>query len=380
VALALLWGALLAPAGCSSSPAAAACDSSKCAAGNACIDDGSGAGATCHKTCTTQAGCPAGYACHQAVSQGTLASWCVADWHVTCRPQDGEQDNPACDTAKGFGCYGTSPTDASSFCTRFQCATDADCLAGWWCATVNEAPNVTTATATLGQVRSVCLPRTYCSPCASDADCNPTPDGTPQQCVGDAQGNPFCATVCEKNVDCPFDATCLVQATICAPAQGQACRVDADCPPAGGVYQHCDGGHCTPECAGDGDCASGSGDAAAAAAAQHCVTRGLCAPRAGTCKGDGGFCSPCRSDADCTTGYCVYAGNSTERFCSAKATGGTCNPNLTNPPGCPPRKASDNWIGTACTSSPPDQCIGLVTFGTSAGSPQPVPGCWTANR
>ncbi len=360
---------LAAPAGCSSSPSAG-CDSSKCAAGNECIDDGSGSGATCHKVCTGQAGCPAGYSCHEGQAGAKVANWCVPGWHTPCAPGGGEQGNPDCDAAHGFGCYGTSPTDGSAFCTRFDCAKDSDCLGGWWCATVNQGPNVTTAKATFGPTRTVCLPRVYCAPCQADVDCNAAPDGTPQRCVGDAQGSGFCALQCQKNVDCPFDATCVIQATVCAPSQGQACRTDADCPPAGGVYQHCDGTMCTPECASNADCGG----------SQACVTRGLCAPRAGVCKGDGGFCSPCSSDADCTSGDCLTAANSTERFCSAKATTASCSASVLDPPGCPAHKSSDGWIGVACTQTPANQCIGLVTFGSVAGSPQPVPGCWTVNR
>jgi len=375
--LALSVAALVAPIGCSSSPSAA-CDSSKCAAGNECIDDGSGSGPTCHKVCTRAAECPAGWSCNLGETSQPK-NWCVqggaGKYGTSCAPGGGESSNPACDANDGFVCLGGSPTDANAFCTTLGCAKDGDCPHGWWCATVNDGPNVATATRTFGKTRAACVPRAYCAPCGSDADCDAAPDGTPLFCAGDIQGSGFCTPQCATSTDCPLDATCILQATICAPSQGGACRVDSDCPPSSQhVYQHCDGGRCTPECGGPQDCLAG----------QSCVTRGLCLPRAGVCKGSGGFCSPCRSDADCTGGFCLSAAPySTEHFCSVASTVAPCASQGVDPPGCPPRKGGDNWVGSECATLPPGQpaqCVGVVTFGTSTGNPQDVLGCWTVNR
>ena len=206
-----------------------------------------------------------------------------------------------------------------------------------------------------------------------DHDCALASDGTQQHCVQDSQGNGLCAPQCSSAANCALDATCTPAWTLCSPAQGAACRSDDDCPPADGTYQHCNGGMCTPECGRDTDC-TGTG--------QTCRPLSLCQPRAGVCLGDGSFCSPCRADSDCKNGYCLDADYSTERFCSQAATG-TCTAGAS--PGCPTLPSDANYKGVACTTmasafSPANQCVGTVVFGTAAGSPLDVAGCWTINR
>jgi hypothetical protein len=377
--MALTW-----PLGCSSSSGSQGCDSSRCATGNECIDDGSGSGPACHKVCTSSADCPFNWSCNDNPSK----SWCVINtttypekpsgqWGTGCPAGGGEQGNSACDSADGFACYGTSTTDADAFCTVFGCKVDTDCPGGWWCATVNQAPNVKTNTATFGPTRTVCMPRAYCAPCHVDHDCQAASDGTAQHCAKDKQGNLYCTSECGSDGNCALDATCTDWESLCTPAQGSACRSDDDCPPANGVIQHCDGGQCSPECAGDSDCKS-VGDAGASA---KCAWRKVCAPRAGTCVGTGGFCSPCHSDADCKNGYCFSAlPYSPERFCSLKSTAVPCDTANVDPAGCPRPTSTENWLDSACTVKPPNQCEALVSFGTSTGQGVGVPGCWTVNR
>src|SRR5579862_5192927 len=95
--------ALAAPSGCSSSSASSGCDAARCAAGNECIDDGTGSGPACHKVCTSSADCPFNWSCNSAPS----TSWCVmstfpvaekasGQWGDPCLPSGGEQGNPAC--------------------------------------------------------------------------------------------------------------------------------------------------------------------------------------------------------------------------------------------------------------------------------------------
>jgi hypothetical protein len=317
-------------------------------------------------------------ACTSAPPASPVSAVASGPWGDTCLPADGESPNKACGKTQGFGCYGQSTTDASAFCTFFACTSDANCTQGWWCATVNEAPNVTTDRPSPGVTRNVCLPRTYCAPCRSDRDCAPshTANSVPAHCVADSQGNNFCAPVCATSANCTLDATCVGQWSMCTPGAGAKCSTDDDCPPAGGVYQHCDNHKCTPECASDAACAGG----------QTCQPVKTCGPRAGACVGDGSFCSPCRSDADCSAGYCIDAGPySTERFCTTKSPALVCDPMLLNPPGCPTPTRGSNWKGTHCYQSkrPPNaefQCYGVVTLGAVGGMPQEVPGCWTANR
>jgi hypothetical protein len=375
--------------GCSKS---AECDPSRCAAGNKCVDDGSGAGATCHLVCKKQDDCPTNYACNDGLANGGTTSWCVPNtfgfeagtgqWFTTCNPGKGEGANPDCNWNEGFACYGTGPSDGNAFCTQFACGADADCPGGWWCSTQNVGPNVTSADPTFGKTRTVCLPRNYCAPCKKDLDCTPkyVPSSGPAlQCVPDTKGASFCSPPCAGDANCNFDATCRPPWWVCMPAAGPPCQTDDDCPPANGTYQHCAGGTCTPECGMASDCA----------ASQKCEsTLTVCMPRAGVCAGDGTFCSPCRSDVDCTpktgalgapqpAGYCLNASYSTERFCSAPAAGG-CDGGAS---ACPQPQSGQNWKNVGCTRmSPPDQCVGVVTIGTSAGTPTGVLGCWTANR
>jgi hypothetical protein len=408
-----------------SGPPPPACDPTKCSPHNTCIDDLSGSGPTCHLTCTEQTGpdgCPFGYYCNDGVQMGLDAgnnpaynppAFCVqetgngmgvtrdsnamapiAPWGVPCLPAGGETGNPACDSAQGFACYGVRPADPYAFCTQFGCMLDSDCPGGWWCATENTAPSVKTAIPSFGPTRTVCLPREFCSPCLADHDCTTTTgrgDGLPLHCVtepGSKVGGMYCASVCKTAADCNQDDKCSSHWSVCqTPDSGMSCTRDEDCPlstaaNSNGNFQHCEltpveggfgtSGQCTPECGSDGDCDMG----------QHCKASAVtyCTPRAGVCKGDGTFCSPCRSDADCTDGYCMVSPYSFERFCSVKTSMPGCDPTKANPPACPMRVSGDNWKATACTMTPANQCVGLVTLGASTGMSAYLPGCWTVNQ
>src|SRR5579864_681999 len=134
----LLFGSLAPAVGCSSSPSSSSssvkCGATQCGPGSDCIDDGSGP--RCQKVCTKQADCPFNWFCND----GQPKSWCApgtytftkqpGQWGDSCPPSGGEA-NAACDAAEGFGCYGTSPTDAYAMCTIFDCAKDRDCPGGW---------------------------------------------------------------------------------------------------------------------------------------------------------------------------------------------------------------------------------------------------------
>jgi len=415
---------VLAVPACSGSTKASGptCDSSQCAAGNACIDDGSvdatgkPLGPTCHLVCTTQAQCPFNYTCNDGTlpasqnGPGQPANWCVENtllvsqanpglWGTPCVPSDGEGTNKACDQSQGFACYGQTPTDANAYCTQFNCQADTDCPGGWWCETVDAQPNVLTAKRSLHKTRTVCRPRQYCATCLEDHDCPVDASGTAQHCVADpnGDGNSYCAPGCKSDANCPLDATCGSAYPVCTPAQGAACKSDDDCPPQNGTFAHCLGGSCTPECGSQADCASG----------QSCGSLDVCRPRAGLCKGDGSFCSPCRSDADCATGVCEYAAYSTERYCSVPMSSGTCPPDTTGqgiqieppPKGtCPAAPAGSpasdkNYGAIGCTNQatslgPANTCLAMTSISDGQAAcvaPPgtdcvPVPGCWTANR
>jgi hypothetical protein len=342
------------PSGAPTGPAdASTCDPAMCLPGNQCIDDGSGSGPQCHLVCTSQSGCPFNYSCVPAPAAGV--DYCAADkytfkqgpgvWGATCQPNKGINTNTACDLSQQFWCYAQSPTDGNAFCTRYSCASDADCAGGWWCATVNASPNATSTARSTGGTYTVCKPREYCAPCATDVDCPDNGDGVAQHCILDKNGTHYCAGECSSDSNCNNEAWCLTL--------NQAA--------------HCSGG---------GGSADGGGET--------CV----CAARAKECVGDGQLCSPCLSDKDCKNGLCVQADYSTELFCTVKS-GVPCTFNMTTnmlTDQCPTTDEAKVPVG--CTTAadgndiPQNQCIGVVNFGTDpdTGGPVGVAGCFTPNR
>ncbi|MFO0666239.1 MAG: hypothetical protein U0174_19955 [Polyangiaceae bacterium] len=243
---------------------AAGCDSSKCAKDNQCIADAKGE-VKCRLTCSEHLGAK-GCGSSQYCNLSAKTPYCAdidgkkvtpkpGQWGGRCTPTDGE-DNAACDGSQGFKCFAESPTDVNSaLCTTFGCKADSECPGQFYCATVNTAPSAVAADRTYGETRTVCLPRTQCSPCVADADCKSG------RCVADGNGVKSCMATCDRDSSCPKDAACI-----------------------GGV-----------------------------------ADVNVCYPYATVCKGDGSLCSPCRSDKDCTNGVCYDAlPNSTERYCTQK--------------------------------------------------------------
>ena len=342
---AILVAAILASvpvlAACTSEPAAAdSCDSSRCAPGNTCI---SFEGETkCRKTCSSNAdpstSCPFGYTCTD--TESGAAPFCVAitalrddglplekkpsgQWGASCQANLGI-DNPGCDTEQGFYCYGVSPADAEAYCTRYDCETDRDCGAGFWCARVNTAPNVQTLKRkTHGEVQNVCLRRTFCSTCKVDLDCPPI-RGTNQHCIEDESGARVCTPECDSDRSCPTEARCA--------DVGLGAKV--------------------------------------------------CYPRAKVCVGDGSFCSPCQSDADCDEdGICVKGQYSTEKTCAKKAASACGSSLVPNPGSCPysvteGSKATVGCLGFAFDTVPENYCHGLIPFSKAGGDV----GCWAPPR
>lgn len=344
----------LSPDGGTASPdggaiAAVPCDQSKCTKGNQCIKGDDGV-EKCRLVCTSQDGCPDGYAC---AAKDPL-SYCVAEafsppvtknaktWGASCPP--GKIDTDACDTAQAFYCYGHGKTDANGFCTRYDCVTDSDCPGGWFCVDQNVLPNVASdaVNADHATVR-VCLPREYCAPCQNDVDCMKDRQGRTQHCVADADGGGLCVPECTHDTNCHWDAQCM-------------------------------------------NFGSYSG----------------CYPRAKRCKGDGTICSPCRSDKDCPNGSCAYAHHSEERFCTVKAKAAcdsakpydNCDQNSPVPKDgakyagkvvCNINKPAPNDKNNLFGEGPDNECIGIVQFGTAPDEnnveqPTPSVGCWTAER
>ncbi len=313
------------------SSGASPCDSSQCAEGNRCLSV-AGAATQCERPCATHTDCPYNYHCDPNAS-GT-SPYCVINtttfpdtpttqFGASCSPTGGFQNNPDCDGTLGFWCNAKSPLDANAYCTLFGCKVDTDCGGGYYCGRENQLPNAASGALQDGQTYAVCLPRGYCAPCSTDIDWAPT-NGAPQHCIAGTDGARFCAPECNDASQCALDATCAPQTNYRA-----------------------------------------------------------CAPRAGVCKGDGTLCAPCRSDADCTGGYCVPAYNSPEHFCTTKS-GIACSYSSTLQiiDQCPSSTAATPVVGCSVTSvepnMPPDQCIGQVRDGVDdTGAPTYVEGCWT---
>ena len=337
-------------AGCAKCDAAQCLPNNTCASGWATTPDALNADPStkttaCRLTCTKPTDCPFNYTCvggdngtgycakdryaYTATAKGEPAGG--APWGAPCDPTKGFDTNADCDTSQSFWCYGVSPTDANAFCTQFECKDDADCPGGWWCAQINDSPNVTSAKRSFwgaDKVITACLPRiyqnkpgTYCAPCKADVDC-PSDGTTPQHCVSaDANGGDekVCATECQADANCPPDEKC------------------AD--PGTGTQ--------------------------------------VCVPRAATCNGDGSFCSPCHSDADCTSsagqGYCVQADYSTEHFCTVptptctySSTSGFTDSCPTLPAGAKPPNTTTDGVGCSYNNQagiPLKQCYGGNAFG-----------------
>jgi hypothetical protein len=306
------------------------CDSSECGAGNACVDDGTGV--RCQRVCQNPEGCPANFHCASAADGQT--GYCAADkqayvqgagtrpWGASCLPSQGIE-NPACDLANEFRCQAERPSDANAYCTRFDCASDDDCGGGYYCEHINNAPNAQTTKRSFGVDRTLtaCLKRTYCAPCKGDAECEPI-DGAKAYCVPDDKGQKFCTKECDSDRACRSDATCVS-------IRGKQ----------------------------------------------------MCKPRAGVCRGDGSFCSPCFSDFDCTDGICFVGPYSNERACSVKSPTACVSG---KPTACPKEAPGTLVTSVGCATEnsaefPKDSCVPFVPFlKGSSGEDQETYGCWAA--
>lgn len=329
----------------STTPTSTACVDTQCAANNKCINDGNTT--ECRLVCTSQAGCPDKYRCVEGGPNN--ATYCApltgysagivpnnkGQWGAHCAavldPKskaavDSSLDaNPACDTDQSFWCYAQTPTDGEAFCTQYQCQSDSECKGGWYCATINSWPDISHVKRTVRQTTTVCLPRTYCATCQNDIDC-PSVDGATQHCVAGSDGAKFCSPECANDGNCRLDATCQ---------------------------------------------------------ANDATGTNVCIPRAGTCKGDGSFCEPCRSDLDCSgDGVCITEQYSGEKYCGVKS-GKACSVvNNALVADCPTTNAAKTPAVSCQTDTsnpfiPKDYCFGIINFGSTTD--EQADGCWTRN-
>jgi hypothetical protein len=130
---------------------------------------------------------------------------------------------------------------------------------------------------------------------------------------------------------------------------------------------------CSPECTSNSTC---NNEARCAPLGSDPSIK-TCYPRAGTCKGDGSFCSPCRSDADCgSDGACLKGQYTTEHFCGKKGSA-PCATATTSPCPKPPSGANKHAtcsIGDSPEVPPTDFCGGVYFFVDNAVGP-----CTTTN-
>ncbi len=194
-----------------------------------------------------------------------------------------EGDACAPEACKPLLCRSSGEGDAEAYCTTYDCKTDLDCAAGFYCGVRRLPTNIcgttkgdeepcldpsqfTAGDATFQEgpsslLRNTCLKRNICSPCVTANDCSLSGDLT---CV-DIAGVKSCTKPCRVDGDCNDDAYCFSTAAA-APCGNAPCD------------------------------------------------DGLCLPRAGSCRGTGEFCQPCLNDLDCSppgsggTMACIEAG------------------------------------------------------------------------
>lgn len=287
------------------------CDSTKCLAGNVCVDNHCVLECTSHDDCDTfsqecvpareddssksvsiclntgkapiGAKCPFGNECMglNACPDGSSCDYtqcgggtCTLDTAScgdlpNCKqglcPDKTPCTVPGCtmDQCRPLVCRGTGQGDADAYCTMNDCMADTDCTGGYYCATVRDPHAICNVTPQKGNSN-------FCGK-------------TTEACIDPATANASGGTYSEGQY-CLLHKSCR-ERTECAP-----CSNDLDCSLVMG--QHCIqvGGEqvCAKSCSMDTDCDS----------SYECMS-GSCVPRSGKCTGTGNYCDPCRSDADC---------------------------------------------------------------------------------
>jgi hypothetical protein len=412
----------LLPVGCNKTTTVPACDESKCASGQRCVQE------ACRPSCspsTANTDCSAGQSCALwGFPDGTQGNYCVVLPGADAGSAGSEggvavskpcSANSDCAAAQGEFCV--SGSCRLSCFSHFDCqslgectsGTDTDGNAGHYCdLSKPEKP---------GQFYTSCPAGTECdaandffcvgagaddldayctTDCASDDTCAPgfacTPltrapcnddcglTGTPKDrmCVPSAQigpGQPFqCGShgvtrnVCRPRrfcTSCESDADCLAAPNqICAADQSGAKICTELCDPS------------VPSCPW--------GNASICGVWDQDLGVATCAHRFGNCVGDGKSCDPCEKDADCgSNGACTESTFTGEHWCvdfdaTCSCDGLTETNGLCTGGGCP---ASPSGLELECqvpsATASAGICVGANTvsgFLASASSPQT--GCW----
>jgi hypothetical protein len=255
-----------------------------------------GMGASCFSgtECAALLACPDGGGC-RADQCGGQPDACVPDG-AACEGKEGCTagkcpNGDACrvgcaeDCAPWLECEAAGEGDVDAYCTRRDCETDDDCIAGFYCGVVRTpfdvcGPSCEGGTCTGGDLSG--------QPCDSDPPCQKGNDAlcgeTSEPCKAPGEGG---ATFFEGS-------RCLLRRSCLKRGPAVPCATDTDCSRSAG--QQCAelGGErrCTAACVSDFECQS---DAACD------LEEGACIPRFGAWIGKGGFCEPCVSDEDCGT-------------------------------------------------------------------------------
>ena len=141
----------------------------------------------------------------------------------------------------------------------------------------------------------------------------------------------FCSNNCESDRDCPKQWHCAVgpadeRVAYCQPRGFcDACNVDDDCRTSQDQCIQGDDGlkFCSFVCDPDPGSSSCPIDSECREVAGHGFQ---CVPFAGGCTGDGGLCQPCRFDADCADGPCLYDRRAQIRLCGQDCDVDACPP------------------------------------------------------
>jgi hypothetical protein len=306
----------------------------------------------CRTACTLHAHCGRAGVCTGSAenTEEDRVTYCQPDAFARAPGQYGSQcltGTSSCDTEAGFQCIGAGDGDVDSYCTQAGCDADTDCPSGLFCSEnrVGSRPPCESACGVSGQpdapncvpkadigagkpfrcgeagglLLTLCIERSFCAPCDSDADCR----GAANQ-------------VCARGAD--GVKTCTV---LCAPGQGS-------CP---------------------------WGDATECAVFDSDLGVATCGHRFGACRGSGKSCEPCTHDGDCPTGFCAKSDFSGELFCYDQDVTCECgaDEDICVGGGCPeaPGGKPMNCVSTG-DGAPPSACYG-AEIDETAGTPL---GCW----
>lgn len=253
-------------------------DYSKCGEGFVCPGNEGDTDTSCTKLdgCEADDDCPSAYFCGSLRDRACIGNKaCESDADcslvegASCVALDAEGEVKRC-KIEGFFCH-TSPDD----CPRGERPSDRNSplTYSYSCSTLPDPSGDK-----LVAQRRACVPRSYCSPCESDADCTEATAA----CVDTGNGDKFCSIECA-----PSGFTC---------DPGSACQAVGD-----DFY---------------------------------------CVPKGGSCQGDGTSCAACRNDADCGPGgLCYTSSTSRERFCMQPCEAGNTCPDT---PGGLPQECCTN--------------------------------------